>query len=226
MSFTTTPRHPRVTERKSVTVRMGSGDAPRSHRETGMTRDDRSMRHVESVDPETGFVIRVQHGRMAGLSVNPETGNYVLSEPTCAPNADDRRHPDRTDANGRPIATGSLAPSGPSRRIVVNGVTGARSIVDDNVNGGQITPRVVRMTTDGDNPLPGFVRPAKRHNSAPSSNDRAARAAERAETDAAIRATILSVTGHAYSGPIDARMRSMALDVMAHRASVAQYMAR
>lgn len=45
----------------------------------------------------------------------------------------------------------------------------------------------------------------------------------RTADDATIRATILAVTGRAYTGPIDARMRKMALDVIAHRESVARY---
>lgn len=226
MSLTTTPRHPRVTPRTGTTVRMGRDDAPRSYVEYGMSRDDRSMRHRDVIDRDTGFTARVLHGRTDGLTVNPDTGNTVCATPVSAPNADDRRHPDRVDANGRSIATGSLAPSGPSRRIMVNGATGARSIVDDNVNGGMVTARMIRTVADGDATLPGVVRRAPRTVSVNRSNERVNRAAERAETDDMIRATILSVTGRAYVGPIDARMRSMALDVIAHRASVASYIAR
>lgn len=96
VSFQTAPRRPRVTARVGMTVRMGRDDAPLRAIETGMTHNDRSMRHRAVVDPGTGFTVDVLHGRTAGLTVNPDTGNYVCAVPTSSPNADDRRAPTRS----------------------------------------------------------------------------------------------------------------------------------
>jgi hypothetical protein len=79
-----------------------------------------------------------------------------------------------------------------------------------------------RMTTR-DN-LGGPPR-APRNGRTLSAEERAARDAERAQQDMLIRRTVESVLGHAYTGPIDSRMRKLALDVIAHRDSVRAYTA-
>lgn len=51
------------------------------------------------------------------------------------------------------------------------------------------------------------------------------RAEKNRVTDALIRATIQQVTGKVYAGPIDSRMRKLALDVISHQQSVRAYTA-
>lgn len=149
------------------------------------------MAHRAYVDPDTGFTTRVEHGRTAGLTVNPETGMYVCATPTSTPNADDMRAPTRS--------IGGVLVMGRGRSV-----------------------RAVRTADMHDDRLPAIRRPKRAPRNARSNGDETT-SVERV-TDDMIRATILSVTGRAYVGPIDRRMRSMALDVIAHRESVGRYM--
>lgn len=84
-----------------VTRRESAGRHLNPHRtavESGMARHARSNQtfpHREHVDPKTGFVWTVEDGRTAGLTVSPDTGNFVCATPTSTPNSEDKRNPTR-----------------------------------------------------------------------------------------------------------------------------------
>lgn len=67
--------------------------------------------------------------------------------------------------------------------------------------------------------------PPKAKRSAVTRAEREERAEAARVTDAMIRATVQQVLGRPYTGPIDKRMRQLALDVIAHQQSVRAYTA-
>ncbi len=231
-------RRPRVTApTPTPRIRMMHDDAPDTYAPTGrttgtvvprVTHRDRSTNHRVIIDRETGFTADVTTGRT--IVPNTDDGRYVARPGTSAPNADDRRHPMRRDTTGRPVITHRDVPTGPSRRVVTNTSTGARMVVDDNVNGGIASWRPVRLTTDGDAPLPGIRRRADR-----SPRTTAPRTTGRPTTDRPVnRTTMDDVTAfaaaHGITLPTDRSHRRRVVaairDVMAHRASVAAYAGR
>lgn len=218
-------RDVRVTARTATPrIRIGSTDAPDTATHNGrpvnthrITRTDRSARHIVVTDRDTGFVTDVRTGR-------DTAPGYVATGGTTAPNADDMRHPTRTDARGRHIATHRMAPTGPSRRWDVNTATGRRVIVDDNANGGIITPRMIRTVADGDDRLPGVRMPVRTPRSTTPRNTSTDRPA-RTDRLADVRA-FAAAHGIPAEKLADRRVVAAIRDVMAHRAGVAAYAAR
>lgn len=208
-----TMRDVRVTRRTPMPKLRPMHDyVPFTAIESRPSREDRATRHTEII--RDGFVTEVRPGR----------GDQSVTEcrvATSAPNMDDRRAPTKIDSRGRYVTTGTDAPSGPSRRIKINSATGARTVVDDNENGGQSSPRMVRLVSDGDARLPGVrmkAPKAPRHKSARTTGEKSDRMAD-------VRA-FAAAHGIPAEKLADRRVVAAIRDVIAHRAGIAAYAAR
>jgi hypothetical protein len=235
-SIPTLPREARVTARQSTgKIRMGNGNAPDVTVSFGKTRGTMAtprptyenrvgFAHTYKIDKETGFTTDVINGGTMGKI--DDDGRVMVRSGTSAPNADDRRHPTARDERGYVITT-SDAPSGMSRRVVTNTATGARTIVDDNENGGVISPRRVRTVADGDAPLPGVRMPKSAPKSARRANGAAPARGTVTKSDpyADVREFAIA-NGIPLEKIADKRVRAAIRDLIAHRTQVAAYAAK